>query len=170
MDFTLHNLPRHQVIWEMAQHAPGVEASSVETYLLFLRVASDVFAALQTHLSRFDLSDGKLSVLLQLSTSTNGALTPSHLAKSIGIKRASVTDLLGGLERDRLVVRESSPEDGRMSIIRLSAQGRELLDELIPEHFQRLQALMSSLTTQDKQELTSLLEKISQNVSALRDP
>lgn len=170
MDLTLHNLPRHQAIWEIAQQSPGVEASSIEAYLLFLRVASDVFAALQTNLGRFDLSDGKLAVLLQLSIAPDGVLTPSQLADNIGIKRASVTDLLVGLERSELVLRESSPDDRRMAIIRLSPQGQELLHRLVPDHIQRLQKMMSLLTAQDKQELTSLLEKIRQNVSALRDP
>lgn len=169
MEFTLRNLPRHQVIWDITHQIPGIEASSIEAYLLFMLVASDVFTALQTELGRYGLSDGKLSILLKLSTSPGGALTPSQLAENLGITRASVTDLLSGLERAQLVVREPSQEDGRMALIRLSAQGQELLQRLIPDHFRRLQDLMQALSEQEKQELMVLLQKINQNIPLLRD-
>jgi len=169
LEFTLHNLPRHQVIRDITRQTPGIEPSSIETYLLFMLVASEVFTALQTELGRYGLSDGKLSILLQLSTSPEGALTPSQLAESLGIKRASVTDLLSGLERAQLVVREPSPEDGRMALIRLNAQGQELLQRLIPDHFRRIQGLMQTLNEQEKQALMVLLQKIEQNIPLLRD-
>jgi DNA-binding MarR family transcriptional regulator len=170
MEFTLHKLPRHQAVEQILEHLPGIQPSSIETYLLFLRVASDVFVAQQKHLARFGLSDGKLSVLLQLLLAAQAPLSPSQLAERVGVTRATITDLVAGLERAGLLRREVCAEDGRMALLHLTEQGHALLDGLLPEHFQRLQGLMQALDEQEKQELVRLLGKISQNLGALREP
>ncbi len=170
MEFTLHNLPGHQAVEHVLKPLPGIQSSSIETYLLFLRVASDVFAAQQKHLARFGLSDGKLSVLFQLLLAAEAPLSPSQLAERVGVTRATITDLVAGLERDGLLRREVSAEDGRMALLHLTEAGHALLDELLPEHFQRLQRLMQALSEQEKRELIRLLCKISQNLATLHQP
>lgn len=132
MEFTLHNLPRHQEVEQILKPLPGIQSSSIETYLLFLRVASDVFAAQQQYLVRFGFSDGKLSVLFQMLLAAQAPLSPSMLAERVGVTRATITDLVAGLERAGLVRREVCAEDGRMALLHLTEQGHALLDRLLP--------------------------------------
>src|SRR5690349_16391390 len=99
MEFTLHNLPSHQAVEQVLGPIPDIQPSSIETYLLFLRLASDVFVAQQKRLARFGLSDGKLSVLLQFLLATPTPLSPSQLAERVGVTRATITDLVAGLVR-----------------------------------------------------------------------
>ncbi|HTI13087.1 MAG TPA: MarR family transcriptional regulator [Dictyobacter sp.] len=170
MEFTLRNLPRHQVLWDIAHKIPDVDILSVESYLLFLRVASDVLMALQEHLDRYELSDGKLAVLMTLHAAPEGRMIPSQIAESMGVTRSTMTGLIAGLERLELVSRQSDEEDGRIAAISLTPRGQDLLASLLPHHFSHIQELMKQLNEGDKQNLIALLEKIALGIPTLREP
>jgi DNA-binding MarR family transcriptional regulator len=168
MDTAQRSLPKHQMIWNRAHQAPDGDISSIETYLLFLRVASDVLSALQVHLGQYGLSDGKLAVLMLLSEAPNYSMTPSELAQQAGVTRGTITGLLDGLERTRLIERVVHPKNRRMLLIRLTPRGLDLLNQVLPQHFQYIRALMANLSEAEKQQLLVLLGKLDQGVVALR--
>ena len=59
-----------------------------------------------------------------------GPLTPSALADIERVQRPTATRLLAKLEEDGLVSRERDPEDGRVSYVRVTPEGRRLLKRL----------------------------------------
>jgi len=59
-----------------------------------------------------------------------GPLTPSELAEAEGIRRPTATRAIARLEEDGLIERTPDPEDGRSSILVVSAQGRAHLRRL----------------------------------------
>src|SRR6266568_4686324 len=79
MERTFRLLPRYQVLFDLACHMPAVDTASVKTYFFFLKVAHDVFAAQQAFYDRFELSEGKMVVLLLLHQAPHYRLTPSAL-------------------------------------------------------------------------------------------
>ncbi len=169
MERTLRLLPRHQVFFDLASQMPEVDSTSVETYLLFLRVAGDAFAAQQAFFSRFDLSEGKLVVLLLLRQAPHYRLTPSALAQAAGVTRGTITGLLAGLERSGLVKRTEHPEDGRMFTIELTQQALALFEQILPERIHRIKEFMASLTEEERHQLIVLLEKMAHHLPALND-
>ena len=84
MEPTFRLLPRQQVLFDLAHHIPEVDTTSVGTYLLFTWVAHEVFAAQQAFYDSFELSEGKLVVLLLLRQAPHYRLTPSALAEAAG--------------------------------------------------------------------------------------
>jgi len=56
-----------------------------------------------------------------------GPLAPSELAEREQIKRPTATRILGSLEAAGLLTRVRDPEDGRSSILSVTAEGRELI-------------------------------------------
>jgi DNA-binding MarR family transcriptional regulator len=105
-----------------------------------------------------------------LHTTAGGEMCCSDIAESTGVSRATVTGLLDGLERDGLVRRVDYPEDRRRITITLTANGRRLLDELLPEHLRRIASVMSKLTKSDRQTLRVLLEKVRAGLAAVIEP
>ena len=57
----------------------------------------------------------------------HGPLSPSELARRERIKRPTATRILGHLETAGLVERVRDPDDGRCSILSVTAEGRALL-------------------------------------------
>jgi DNA-binding MarR family transcriptional regulator len=64
------------------------------------------------------------------SVDRHGPLTPSRLAEIERVQRPTATRLVASLEQQGLVVREPDPLDGRVSYVRLSADGARLLKRL----------------------------------------
>ena len=171
MDFPSRNLSelKYQLLSNPGSQMDEDDTSAVEVYLSFLRVARDLLAALQTNLERYELSDGKLSILLLLRTSPDYSLTPSELAERVGVSRGTITGLLDGLERSKLIKRDAHPEDRRMLTINLTTKGLDLLNQVLPEHYRRIKELMANFNKADCQQLLVLLEKFNQGIPAFRD-
>ncbi|MFE3193900.1 MarR family winged helix-turn-helix transcriptional regulator [Nocardia sp. NPDC059240] len=124
--------------------------------------------AAETHFTRFGLSTGRYRLLAALEDS-DGELAPSQLAAVLGVTRATVTGLIHGLEQQGLVVRRASTEDGRAAVAVLTARGAEKLREVAPEHFSRLQSMVSGLSREERATFLDLLERINQGIAALTD-
>ncbi len=167
MERTLRLLPRYQVLFDLARHMPAVDTISVGTYLLFSWVAREVFAAQQAFYDRFELSEGKLVVLLLLYQAPNYRLTPSELAEAAEVTRGTMTGLLAGLERSGLVKRTDHPEDGRMFSIELTQAALDLFEQMLPQRFEHIGEFMSSLTEEEQHQLRALLEKMNGGLPAL---
>ncbi|MEM9005151.1 MAG: MarR family transcriptional regulator [Cyanobacteria bacterium P01_F01_bin.86] len=91
-------------------------------------------------------------------------------ARSARVTRATITGLLDRLEREGLVERKAHASDRRMLAIRLTEQGKTLVEKVLPDHFCRTKGLMINLTSAKKQALIKLLEKLKSGTLALSDP
>src|SRR5215467_6111848 len=75
-------------------------------------------------------ADAGLSPSLTAALATlerHGPLTPSRLAEIERIQRPTVTRLLATLEKDGLIERVADPDDGRVSIVSVTKEGRDLV-------------------------------------------
>jgi DNA-binding MarR family transcriptional regulator len=122
--------------------------------------------ASEVHFSRFGLSTGRYRLLVDLEDS-DGEKSPSRLAASLGVSRATVTGLVDGLEREGLVARRASAEDGRAAVVVLTARGAQRLRDMAADHFARLQALVAGLTPDERGQFLDLLGRITQGIGAL---
>jgi DNA-binding MarR family transcriptional regulator len=167
MERTLRLSPRYQLFLELACQVPEADNATIEAYVYFLRVASDIFANQQAFFGRYELSEGKLVVLQLLRQAPHYRLTPSALAKAAGVTRGTMTGLLAGLERSGLVKRDEHPEDGRMFSIELTETAFDLFERILPERIKRSMEFMSSLSDEEQHQLRVLLEKMERGLPAL---
>ena len=159
-----------QTILNFAKRYPELDIASIETCLAFLHTTADVYQALDVHFARYGLSRGKFTLLMQLYLADEKGLTPSECAERAGVTKATITGLLDGLERDGLVRRFPDLADRRMLRLQLTDQGRELLSQMLPDHFCRTTDLMANLTDSEKKTLIKLLNKVRTRTSAMLDP
>lgn len=59
-----------------------------------------------------------------------GPMTPSELAESERVKRPTATRVTGFLEERDLIERAGHPSDGRVSLLSISTDGRDLMRRL----------------------------------------
>jgi DNA-binding MarR family transcriptional regulator len=159
-----------QTILNFAKRYPELDIASIETCLAFLHTTADVYQALDVHFARYGLSRGKFTLLMQLYLADEKGLTPSECAQRADVTKATITGLLDGLERDGLVRRFPDLADRRMLRLQLTDQGRELLSQMLPDHFCRTTDLMANLTDSEKKTLIKLLNKVRTRTSAMLDP
>jgi DNA-binding MarR family transcriptional regulator len=169
MALELTRLPNHETLQKEAGRYPGSDASAVETCLRLLYVSGAVEAAYEAHFARHGLSQARFVVLMELQREEEGR-RPAELAERTGVTRATMTGLLDGLEKEGLILRRAHAQDGRMSVVRLSAKGRQRLEGLLPDHYRRTAALMRGLSSEEREQLHALLTKVAAGIPHVREP
>jgi DNA-binding MarR family transcriptional regulator len=168
--FYLRDIPKYEAIRARVRRYSDIDPAAVESFLILLRVASDAIAAVEAYLNRHGISQGRFTVLAVMNREPETAMCPSDLAVKCGVTRATMTGLIDGLERDKLVKREHSQGDRRMMQVRLTPEGIQFLDSILPEYFRRLASLMGHLNEAEQKALSQMLEKINGGIAAMAAP
>jgi DNA-binding MarR family transcriptional regulator len=163
--FPLRDLPKYETIRARATRYPEVEAGAVESFLILMRVGSDVLDAFDKYLARHKMSMGSFTVMMLLNRDPTVGMNPSDLATKCGVTRATMSGLLDGLERKKLLGRESDQVDRRTVLIRLTPHGIESLEGMIHDYYKRVALLMHGLGDEDQRKLSTMLLKVGEKIS-----
>jgi DNA-binding MarR family transcriptional regulator len=109
-----------------------------------LRVGASVMIR---HLAR-GTSLTSRNVLAALAVEGPSRLTA--LATATGIAQPAMTQLVGRLEREGLVVRLVDPEDARATLVAITDAGRALRAELHQSAYERMAELLDRLSADDQ--------------------
>lgn len=106
----------------------------------------------------FSLKPGEFDVLAALKRAGNVALTPSQLYQSMLLSSGAMTSRLDRLENKHLIQRSHCSRDRRSVKVALTEQGKTLIDQVYPAHFELMASLLSGMTDTDKNQLAYLLK------------
>lgn len=84
---------------------------------------------------------------------------PSDIADYIGIQRAAVSRTLKDMQKKGMLVRHNDPDNGKRTLVELTALGHDLLAKSLQTTQVSSQRLEEKLTTNERQELDRLLTK-----------
>jgi DNA-binding MarR family transcriptional regulator len=124
-----------------------------------VRAEASVRRRLAGDLERAGLSTSGFAVLMVLS-SVGGELELRALRERLRTSKANATEVVTTLETRGMVQRFRLPHDRRAASVRLTTQGRELIDRLVPEHTQRVSDAFAVLDAAEKRQLTELCRKL----------
>ncbi|MFA6600998.1 MAG: MarR family transcriptional regulator [Candidatus Omnitrophota bacterium] len=132
-------------------HWPSVELllNLVYTY----EVLSTHFAK---RIGRYDLSLSTFNVLMILSQSERGGLKQQDLSRLMLVSRANVTGLVDSLVRRGLVVRGPDAKDRRVCMAKITRKGEELLEHLLPGHYEETARVAGAIGHADKARMNRL--------------
>ena len=134
--------------------AKAITGRIVRLSSIFQRRFGEAFAEL-------DLTEGDYGVLVALRRS--GApfeLTPTELARTRMMTSGGMTAVIDRLERRSLLERVPNPADRRGSIVRLTGEGRSVIDRAMEIHAVVEHELLTVLTDQDRESLAGLLRRL----------
>ena len=114
----------------------------------------------RTSLSRFD-------VLANLERSPGHATGTSQLSKMLLASRGNITRLLDRMENDALIRRDSSPNDRRVSEVRMTGAGERLFASLAPDHEGWAQDIFGALSEAELADLIAMLRKLRRRLDSL---
>jgi DNA-binding MarR family transcriptional regulator len=83
---------------------------------------------MQLQSEQFDLPDAELRCLRLFGQERY--LTPKGLARQMGVVKSRITKIIDGLAVKQLVQRLKDPEDSRITLLSLTPQGQEKLDQI----------------------------------------
>lgn len=142
---------------------PCLDITAIELHVLLEHAAEVAKLRAFSPLERYGISRGRYYIMTHLSLEAmagNEPPSPSAIADSLGVTRATVTQLLDGLERDGLVERRSVGHDRRAQAIHLTEAGTRLFDELVPLTSENIAEFWAPLSPQERQTLMDLLAKL----------
>lgn len=162
----LRDLPTQEVLQRFADRYPVADVTAISSFLMLLRVATDLSVALDACLSQHDLLQGRWWVLILLMRERDLTSKPSVLAEKLGVKRPTMTGLLDGLEQSGLVQRISVKQDRRSVQVKLTPAGQAKLDAVMPDYYSRLRLCMRGLSESQRSDLQTILGVIDHGMSA----
>jgi DNA-binding MarR family transcriptional regulator len=132
----------------------GVTVRVARLAALFERGMDDTLAAQ-------GLAGWEFEVLASLRRSGSPfELTVGRLLSTMMISSGTMTHRLDRLEKRRLVARTKDPLDRRGIRVRLTGEGRQLVDEVVVAHLDRERELLGGLDVEGQRKLADLLRKL----------
>ena len=147
---------------------PDIDATPMEVIGRISRLAADLDPLLAPVFTSRGLGDGEFDVLATLRRSGEPfELSPGELGASMMVTSGAVTKRIDRLERSGLVTRRVSEVDARARLIRLTAEGRRIVDEAVVEHVINEKRLLAGLSAVERETLADLLRKLGESIEAL---
>jgi DNA-binding MarR family transcriptional regulator len=112
-------------------------------------------------LAGYDLEFSEFDVLTSLRRSGPPyELTAGAFLKAAMVTSGAITNRVDRMEAKGLVERVRDPADRRQVRIRLTPQGRALIDEVVVAHFENLAGLLTALTHEDTEATAATLRTL----------
>ncbi|CAN5515053.1 MarR family transcriptional regulator [soil metagenome] len=125
----------------------------LKLWLRLLASTTQIETEIRTRLREsFGISLARFDYMAQLYRFDEG-LKMRALSRYLMVTGGNVTGLTDELERDGMVMRESSPDDRRSWIVRLTPQGRSAFAAMADEHEKWLLELFAGLDAKTVQQL-----------------
>jgi MarR family 2-MHQ and catechol resistance regulon transcriptional repressor len=137
---------------------------SVELLVNLIYTCEVVESHMARRLDAHGLSLGSFNALMILSRFDREGCPMHELGELLLVSRANTTGLVDLLERKGFVERLASQADRRVRLVRLTRQGRALLESILPGHYRRVRELLRGVSNKDKTALSRLLTKLRRNV------
>ncbi|MEM7707580.1 MAG: MarR family winged helix-turn-helix transcriptional regulator [Pseudomonadota bacterium] len=106
------------------------------------------------------ISFTEFRVLHHLAQAPGETMRRVDLAETVGLTASGVTRLLNPMEKIHLVEKERNPRDARVSLVRLSAAGKEIYGDALASFCQRAQDLAVGLPGERMAELGEQLNSL----------
>ncbi len=94
-----------------------------------------------------------------------GEETQSRIADRLGIGRAATGNIVDNLEKRGLVQRQPDPDDRRVWLVAVTADGKALADRVIEIDIVFRADLRKGISRAERQQLSSLLLRVQQNLA-----
>jgi DNA-binding MarR family transcriptional regulator len=157
------------VPWQVArsaeEHHPGFDPSVLSLTLTLYRAMSSFDRAGTAELAPHGLTISQLNILSVLHR-VNRPLTMGELGHAVSVRPANLTGVVDALTRRGLVERRVNPDDRRSYLVTNTSAGEQLLADFLPGHWQYLGSVTDGLSTEERLELTRLLERLRESADA----
>lgn len=129
---------------------------------LLNRCALTIAAQFEKELALFDVTLAQWGALIAIDAGR--ASTPSELARAVGIDKGAATRLIARLSAKKLVEREENLEDGRSTLLTLSAEARELMPTLTALSKKVNNEMLALLSPSEGRQLKVLLANLTEKL------
>ncbi|MBT8084222.1 MAG: MarR family transcriptional regulator [Woeseia sp.] len=150
-----------QLLQQWAEERPGLDVSALGVVVRLQHLGKLLAQRANRALRQHELKHWEYDVLSVLRRQGPPFEMPAtDIARAVHLTSGAMTTRIDGLENRRLVTRRRSGSDGRSVLIRLSANGRKLVDEALHTRLEDAEDVMQHLPDTERAELAACLRKL----------
>jgi MarR family transcriptional regulator, 2-MHQ and catechol-resistance regulon repressor len=151
---------------------PQAEKSAEAAFRELIRIFGQLGRIMQPYFARFGISASQWGVLRALHEAEEDghrALRLTDLGDRLLVRPPSVTSIIDRLQRMRLVGREVSAKDLRAKNVRLTDDGRHLVQRVLKGHSGQIARLMGGLDESEQQTFRDLVRQLRAHLENLAE-
>jgi MarR family transcriptional regulator, 2-MHQ and catechol-resistance regulon repressor len=139
--------------------------AALKLWVVLARAHAAIEEHARAHAAQHGLTLPEFGVLEALHH--KGRMLAGEVQRKILVSSGGVTYLVDRLVDKGLVERCDNPEDRRAKFVSLTRKGARFIERIFPEHAERLERALSSLTEEEQREAAALLRKLGRGAVAL---
>ena len=153
--------PIDRVVAQWHRERPELDPSAKEVTGRIIRLGAEFHRRFDASFDGLGLRAGQFGVLSALRRAGEPfELTPTDLARHQVMTSGGMTPVIDGLEKRALVERADNPADRRSRLVRLTTEGRDLVDRAMERHVETEHALIAGLSDDEREQLAGLLRRL----------
>lgn len=146
------------IIEQWNHEHPGIDFSPMGPIGRLKRCATYLEQQIEEGISQYELSLWEFDMLATLRRSGNPyCLSPTELFSTLMVTSGTMTHRLKRLESRNLIVRVKNAEDSRSSLVQLTSNGLELINQAVEKHLENEREILSKLPKEVVEKLDEFL-------------
>jgi len=134
------------------------EELALKLFLVLIRATSAITKPLEEDIKNYGLNSTEFSVLEFLYH--KGDQPIQKIGEKILLASSSITYVVDKLEKKNLLLRQSCPNDRRVTFATLTDEGKAFVSTIFPQHKKVMEKVMAGLGTEEKEKMIEQLKKL----------
>jgi DNA-binding MarR family transcriptional regulator len=149
------------ILGQWHRERPDLDVSSMATIGRLHRVSRAIERKLSVSFARFNLQPWSFDVLAALRRSGPPyEMNPTAIVQSLMVSNSAMTNRIDRLEEAKWVERAPAASDRRVTMVRLTETGRQVIDAALELCLAEERRILSVLSPDDQQRLAALLRTL----------
>ena len=119
-----------------------------------------ILKRIDSQLSIHGISFSEFLIMYHLNSAQHKTMRRIDLAESVGLTASGITRLLNPMEKIKLVQKEVSPRDARVSLVKLSEAGELIYSEAKVSFEQSADSVLNPLNSKQIETLSTLAQSL----------
>jgi MarR family transcriptional regulator, 2-MHQ and catechol-resistance regulon repressor len=137
---------------------PEHERLALDSFIKLIRASSTVTADMVRRVRAQGVTEPQFAVMEVVYHL--GPLHQHAISEKLLMSGGNMSLVLDNLEKQKLITRQTNPDDRRCTRIQLTTAGRAWMDDYFPEHAAYIARLMSALSPAEQRTLGKLCRKL----------
>jgi DNA-binding MarR family transcriptional regulator len=153
----MSNLPSYTTCCNDANAGADPDLARI-TWVQLLRVHAKLTRHMERVAAEHQLTLAQFEMLIIIWK--NEGISQQDLAQRLLVTKGNVCTVLCRMEKNRWVQRDNNPHDGRAYRLRLTGEGRRIIERVYPQLHERINCMMRKLSDKQLSQLSIILKEL----------